>query len=396
MNMKIGISIRLFTPDTGGLQLHAARLVEHLKARGEQVQVLTRAISKVPSFQELFWYRDSAGMVDAADICLLSPVRGLKSLLWISYKCCGRPALRGIGIRLYLAAYLRQTMNAFHGCDVIHHVGQGSEMIGFAAEAAARKLGVPFVIQPTIHPGQWGDGMIDFDLYHRADRLLVHTQFERDYFVENGFRQPIDIVGNGIDDRRDGNGERFRKAHGIEGVMVLFLGRKEEDKGYFLLREAFQLLKKKATLVCVGPGNVRGEEPGALAANRVVELGFLEECQKHDALAACEVFCVPSEGESFGLVFMEAARYAKPSVCRRIPVLEELLPDGAAFVGAKGLNGNVVVSAQDLASTLESLISSESMRLSLGDGAFSASTSFLWPVVVERFYAAYEQATSAK
>ncbi len=77
--------------------------------------------------------------------------------MWLVLKCVGRPRWRSLGIKIYQAIYARKIRNYFKDVEIIHHIGQGSEMIGYAAAAAARHLGVPFVVQPTIHPGQWGD-----------------------------------------------------------------------------------------------------------------------------------------------------------------------------------------------------------------------------------------------
>jgi hypothetical protein len=42
------------------------------------------------------------------------------------------------------------------------------------------------------------------------------------------------------------------------------------------------------------------------ARPRVLDLDDLTEGEKQDALAACDVLCVPSEGELFGMVYFEA------------------------------------------------------------------------------------------
>ncbi len=389
--MRVGISIRLFTPHSGGLQHHAARLVEQLISRGHEVVVVTRAVSKVPSFQELFWFSDPEHS-SSSNVSVVKPNKLLLPLLWLSYKFCGRKYLRFLGIFLYKLVYQRQMRDMLKGCDIIHHVGQGSELIGFAAEGVARCMGVPFVVQPTIHPGQWGDSPIDFRLYAKADRLLVHTQYERRFFEEHCKTSSIDVVGNGIDDRRDGVGTRFRKTYQIAGKMVLFLGRKEKDKGYPLLKEAFPMLKQDATLVCIGPGEeVRASSGADTSAKRQIELGFVTDDEKHDALAACDVFCVPSEGESFGLVFMEAGRYRKPIVCRRIPVLEELLPQAAYFLGECGTNGHVPLDPSTLAASLDTLLANRLERCRLGEEAFTASNYFLWYKVADRFCDAYQR-----
>ena len=85
--------------------------------------------------------------------------------MWGVLKAVGRSQLRRYGIALYQLLYGKDCTRAFEGVDLIHHIGQGSEMIGFATCGAARRLGVPFLVQPTIHPGQWGDSEIDYQLY---------------------------------------------------------------------------------------------------------------------------------------------------------------------------------------------------------------------------------------
>ena len=124
----------------------------------------------------------------------------------------------------------------------------------------------------------------------------------------------------------------------------------------------------------------------------VLELGFLSEDEKHDALAACDVFCVPSIGESFGLVYMEAGRYRKPIVCRPIPVLEELLQGAADFVGERVGQCGGRLDAAELAGKLDTLIRDASRRERLGEVAFEKSEKFLWPRVVEQFSDAYRKA----
>lgn len=95
---------------------------------------------------------------------------------------------------------------------------------------------------------------------------------------------------------------------------MLFLGRRSQDKGYPIAVKAFlDALKDHpdARLVVIGPPDDYQIQVPSPYQNYVIELGLVEECEKHDALAACDVLCVPSAGESFGMVYMEAWRYKK-------------------------------------------------------------------------------------
>ena len=145
-------------------------------------------------------------------------------------------------------------------------------------------------------------------------------------------------------------------------------------------------------LVCIRSA---GKSDDVRNRNRFPRSGIVSEQTKHDALAACTCLCVPSVGESFGLVYMEAGRYAKPVVARRLPVLEELLENGRAglLVGTPSTNRNAVdVTADELAASLYQLLNSPEECDRLGQNCRRVSDKFLWPEAVKRFEAAYHEA----
>lgn len=398
--LRLGLSIRTFNASSGGLQSHCAQLARELVRRGHEVRVITRTLTRPPGYRDLFFYRDPVGRTetDGVQVVVLRRSRLWHPWLWASFKCSWRPATRDWGARMYAMAFGGEARRALAGVDLVQQVGHGSDMIGFAAARAARGFGVPFLAQPTVHPGQCGDSELDFLLYRQADRLLVHTQFEADFFRQRGLAMPISIPGNAVEDRADGDAGRFRLQHDLGAVpVVLYLGRRDKDKGYPLVREAFREVRARhpaAVLVCMGPPALGGQVEPSRRAEGVVELGFSTEQEKHDALAACAVLCVPSEGESFGLVYMEAGRYGKPVIGRRLPVLEELLGrhEAAWLVGTpNGQASGVPVSADELADAIQRVFADPELAGRLGRNARRVSDQFTWPNVVTRFEAAYRQ-----
>ena len=316
----------MFKPGTGGLQSHAEHLARHLIARGHEVTVITKAFTKVPERLEFLYFAENpdAGEVGGVPVRAVNYSLALRTLHWFIAKAKDKVGFNELALSLYRGQAKIGNENLYRGFDIIHHVGQATALLGFAAADGARKWRTPFVVQPTCHPYQIGDAPLDLKLYRLADRALVHTQYEAAHLRPLLGSMPIDVVGNGIEDRTDGLGERFRDQHGIRGPMILYIGRRDADKGYGHVTQAFRLVKQMqpdATLVCMGPagGLEKVEEPG------ILNFEFVDEQTKHDALAACDCLCVPSEGESFGLVYMEAGRYAKPVIASRLPVLEELL-----------------------------------------------------------------------
>ncbi len=387
----------MFKPGTGGLQGHAEQLCRQLESQGHEVVLMTRAYSRVPQFRDYLFFNEPKGDVEVNGV-RVRPLRfhqHWRLAQWLLSKCIHRPGLQRIGVWLYQIQARGETRAALRGFDLIHHIGQATALVGFAAERAARFYGIPFLIQPTCHPFQAGDEPLDHHLFRRADRLLVHTHFEAEHFSSERYFMPIDVVGNGIEDRTDGDEERFRKQTGVSGPIVLYIGRKDFDKGYPLVVQAFRHLRLKipdVNLVCMGPPSSEKKEE---AQPRFYDLDFVTEQTKHDAMAACTCLCVPSVGESFGLVYMEAGRYAKPVVARRLPVLEELLENGKAGLLVGKVQGNrncISLTAEELAASLYQLLASPEKCLDLGQNCRRVSDKFVWPQVVKRFEAAYQAA----
>ena len=397
--LKIAISISCFRPDTGGQQAHAEQLSQHLQERGHDVVVVTRAVTRVPNGRDYLFFNEPSSSITVKGV----PIRPLVfsrfwlPVLWFLGKCVVRPPLEGLAVNLYQFVSKKSARNAFAGMDVIHHVGEASPLSGFAAAVAAKHWGVPLLVQPTCHPHHVGDSSLNLRLFSKADRLLVHTKYEANYLRQKSVRCPIDVVGNGIEDRADGDAERFRNKFGVTGPFILFIGRKDRQKGYLLLLDAFKVIcreRRDINLVCMGPVGSKAKQQ---TVEGLIDLDFTSEELKHDALAACTCLCVPSEAESFGLVFMEAGRYGKPAIGRKVAVLQELLKDGAAAVllGVPDEARNrAKLNPEVLAAGLLELLSDPKECQRIGENCRAVSEQFLWPRVVKRFEASYYQAVN--
>jgi glycosyltransferase involved in cell wall biosynthesis len=391
--LKLGISVWRFTPNTGGLQAHAQLLCQHLMRRGHDVTVITRSATRVPKGGDYLFYNEPHEPISVEGIPV-SPLRisdKWKPVLWVILKTAARKQTLPLAGRLFEIVFAQTAKDAFAGYDLIHHVGHATALMGLASARAAKTHGIPFLVQPTAHPLNFGDSDLDFRLYRQANRLLVHTRYEQEFFRAKGIACPIDVVGNGIENRVDGQGERFRAKYAIKGPMFLYIGRKAKDKGHPLVVEAFNQLRNKtpgAVLVCIGPKTF---ETPVECGPGIIDLDFVSEETKHDALAACTCLCVPSEGESFGLVFMEAGRYRKPVIGRNLPVLRELLGDGAAMLlGQPDESGNTArLSSEELACGMMELLNNPELGRRLGEECYQRSENFLWPRVVKNFEGSY-------
>ncbi|MDR3406219.1 MAG: glycosyltransferase [Chthoniobacter sp.] len=125
--------------------------------------------------------------------------------------------------------------------------------------------------------------------------------------------------------------------------VLLFLGRLDEKKGGDLLIDAFRRVAPPMHLVFAGPGaDARFEADLRARAQglRVTFAGPLYGDDKWAALAAAEVFILPSHQENFGVAVAEALASGVPVlISQRVNIWREIVEDGAGFAEADDLEG---------------------------------------------------------
>ncbi len=376
---------------TGGLSSYVRQLGQLLAAEGVTVGMAARfAYGEQP----LLYYgaSDRPQTLEGAFLPtrIVAPRFGMKPLLRYLSLLLGPKTLRPVGRKLYLSAYgaaLRQAIPP--GVDIIHYVGTGVEMLGEAALAEARRRGIPFTVLPAVHAGTWGDLPMDTEFYNRANATITLSCFERSYLAERGADakrlHPIPLAPVTA---ANGDGTRFRQQHAL-GMrpLVLFLARRVEYKGYPHLHAALPLVLKAvpdACLVSIGPPDEALSLPASLPPGALLDLGRVSEQEKADALAACDVLCVPSRFESFGLVYVEAWEYGKPVVGGPAPAVRELITEGE--------NGFCVPQEpQAIADALIRLLQDPALRARMGaNGRALQQARYTWEAVARAHRAVWE------
>lgn len=155
-----------------------------------------------------------------------------------------------------------------------------------------------------------------------------------------------------------------------EGLVVLALGRLDQQKGLDVLLEAFARVRAPATLALAGAGPEEGALRAQVArlglAARVVLLGHRADVPR--VLAAADVFCMPSRWEGFGLALVEAMAAGRPCVVSDVDSLPGVL-------GGAGL----LVPPEDVAAltaALDGLLAEPARRAALGRRARARAAAF--------------------
>lgn len=382
-----------YFPAAGGAQLYlhqvARRLVddEPLRAvafwEGHRTDWLLGTTVNAPGTP---WRRREDG-VEVRGIALTRAERRRVAAPALAFYVAKRWAIRRI------SSVLTPRIDAEFEGDLIHNSRIGREPFSFSSREVARRRGVPFVFTPNHHPRWVGWNYREYlRLYRLADVFVVYTEAERDFLRTLGVddrRIFVTGIGPVLADRA--SGEEWRRKMGIDGPMVLYLGQKFRYKNFRMLLQAAPGVWDRhpgATFVFIGPRTGYSERVFARHAGepRVVELGHVELEEKTAALDACDVLCLPSAQESFGMVLVEAWSMAKPVIAARSPAVQTLVDDGT--------DGIVVdPDPETLAAAVLELLDSEGLRRAMGAaGKEKVERRFAWPRIVETVRDAYRAA----
>lgn len=325
---------------------------------------------------------------------IIAPRRAWRPVLQRLISLVTRPALQPFAIWLYRRAYQPSLAVAMPAAvDVVHYIGNGWELLGFAALAEARNRGAVFTLLPAVHPGTWGDSPLDVSLYNQADTVFVLSEFERSHLISLGVEPArLHVTGLAPASAATGDAARFRQTHGLgDRPLVLFIGRKDRGKGYHALREAMPHVLDAvpdACLVAIGPDREPPYPP--VPDTALLDLGRAEEADKADALAACNVFCLPSEQESFGIVYVEAWSYGKPVIGGDAPAVRELIEES--------VTGHCVSQEpSEIATALVRLLSDPAHARALGKAGYELQQKkYTWDAVVSTHHRIFEERMTAQ
>ena len=251
----------------------------------------------------------------------------------------------------------------------------------------ARRVGKPVVLLPLFHPE---DRYHHFQSFYwsaeHADALLAQTTYSVALFQRlMPGSNPVQ-VGPAVDpdDYTDArcDGRRFRARYGLtDARIVLSVGRKEHHKRYDLAVAAVdRLADERTVLVMIGSDVDR--QP--ITSPHVRYLGPLPKQEVLDAYDACDVFLLPSEYESFGLVFLEAWM-------RRKPVIGNAACRPVASVIRDGHDGFLAATAEEIAARLRALLDDPAQARAVGTAGHAKVTGrYTWPHIARIVRAVYD------
>ena len=360
-SLRILLVAQRYPPFVGGVEVHVMQISRAFKAAGHNVAIAAANFAPYAGRKRLAILFDSL-LTPAHDdfdddgipvtaICPRSFVDKIR-LLPCSLRVV--PIVRRDFARMQLVAYLffrafywKRAVALVSKCDVVHSLANG--LLGWLFREAAEACGKPYINTPFVHPGQWGDAAADVRHYKKCDRVIGLVQTDSDYLISLGIdARRVATIGVSPDLPRTTSPESFRERHGFgANPLVVYVGRMMPQKGASAVVAAVGIVSKAipgVQFVFIGPGNEEELRIFKDTPATVHYLGKVTAQEKADAVAACDVFCMPSMSEILPTVYLEAWSLGKPVVGGRAHGLPELIEGNEAGLAAEQ-NGAAVAAA---------------------------------------------------
>jgi glycogen synthase len=355
-----------FWPKIGGVEVHAAKLLPALCARGYEFLVLTTRSSSdhpesdqyqgIPIYRLSFWHHANYTRIDE-----LVQIRQKVTAL----KCAFSPDL------LHINAV--DVGNFFHLLTA--NVAPAPLLVTLHGEWSPRQNAI---IKQTLQRADWVAGCSQAVLNKGLE--LAPDIISRSCVIYNG----LEVT------------KLLPKCLPFEPPVLLCLGRLSPEKGFDVALNAFDIVLKQfpeARLIMAGDGPTRFElERQAKRLeipDRVDFLGWIGPGDVLSLINSATMVLMPSRQESLPLVALEAALMARPVVATRIGGLPEVI--------AHDVTGLLVEAedAQGLANTVTFLLRRRERAISMGQTARSrVAQLFSWKNHVDGYDSLYRKLTT--
>jgi len=298
----------------GGAELHARYIAEHLARHGE-VEVLTTCAADYVTWRNelepgvgqvngvpvrrfrVKHERDPRLFAERSDRVFEQPHSLGDELDWLDAEGPTSPALVD-----YVAKHAAEYEYCLFFSYRYYHAYYGTRAAGGRA-----------ILVPTAERDLTVGLSIFQPLFRRVRAVMYNSPEERAmiHAVSGNQNVPGVVVGIGSDVPNSPQAGRFRQKYHIRGPFAVYVGRIDQNKGCNELFEFFQGYLNdpagKLSLVLIGHSLLPiPEHP------RIRHLGFLDDTDKFDAMAAADLLIMPSYYESLSMVTLETWALGRP------------------------------------------------------------------------------------
>ncbi|MEO8259234.1 MAG: glycosyltransferase [Acidobacteriota bacterium] len=313
--MRLAVVVQRYGPAiNGGAELHARYIAEHL-ARHAEVEVLTTC-----STDYVTWRNELAPGVEQINGV---PVRRFRVKHERDPRLFGRRSTHVFEHSHSLADELDWLdAEGPTAPALIDHLARSAEHYDhclffsyryYHAYYGVRAAAARAILVPTAERDA-AVGLTMFQPIFRGVRALMYNSDEERTMIQavsGNDDVPGVVVGVGSEIVQNPRADRFRQKYNVRGPFAVYVGRIDENKGCAELFQFFQGYLRdpsgRLSLILIGNSLLPVPEHP-----RIRHLGFLDDADKFDAMAAADLLIMPSYFESLSMVALEAWALGRP------------------------------------------------------------------------------------
>jgi glycosyltransferase involved in cell wall biosynthesis len=263
------------------------------------------------------------------------------------------------------------------------------------AYSAARRVPERAILIPTVER-EASLGLALFPPVLRGVRAIMYNSPEERAMIQSlagNEHVPGVVVGVGSDIAAKPDPDRARRTFGLRNRFIVYVGRVDANKGCAELFDLFTaylrishltLRDRQIDLVLVGTAMM--EIPGH---PRIRHLGFVSDADKFDVIAAADVLVMPSYYESLSMAVLEAWALGRP-------VLVNARCDVLLGQCLRSHAGLYYEDAGDFAGALDALLDGPHLAGTMGEnGRRYYAEHYSWPVIERKYLDMFERLIAA-
>jgi len=371
--MKICMFTSSFLPTIGGLQYQVKWLAEGIAEQGEEIYLLTPNDASAYIEQKNDYPKNvnlTFGKSHFSNI-----IKFRKVIQQIKPDIIHAHTIIPDGFYVLLARGLSKTplIITSHGIDIVK----------------IKEINYGYRLNPIY-------SLIIKGILKRCDKHVVVSNAMIKYASDAGSsHDKIVVIPNGIPSRKEVAEEKVElikeKYNLQDNYCILTLSGMRPIKGLEYLIRALPIVLKEHNvhllMACKGEyeAYIKALIEKFNLSKHITFLGFVSGEEKLALLKACDIFCIPSVFESFGIVILEAMQYGKPVIASEAGGMPEIIDNGK--------NGLLVPPKEPkkLADAICLLLDDENLRRTLGREAERSVNKYSIENVARRYIEIYEE-----
>lgn len=201
------------------------------------------------------------------------------------------------------------------------------------------KLSVPVIIQihgpgtETYYNSNIKRYMFNMWCLAPASAVAVLTPWCASLVARNKLHNLVHVVPNALNDNLAEAANRQRILQPADKCKtILAMSRLVKGKGFNLIVDALPYLKPGIIVEIAGTGPLQSILKKRISqlgqTDKVRFLGWINDEEKDAAFSRADIFCLPSQFDSFGMGYIEAMAHGLPIVGLKYGPIPDVVPDG--------------------------------------------------------------------